>query len=123
MLTPFKMGLGGKIGNGKQYFSWVHIDDVISAFSFLVESQNQRGTYNLTAPNPVTNEKFTEAIGRQLKRPSLLPMPAFVAKLLFGEMGETLLLNGQRVVPNKIEKCGFKFKYPQINESLGNIVK
>jgi uncharacterized protein len=123
MLPPFKMGLGGKIGSGKQYFSWAHIDDVISALSFLVENKNQSGIYNLTAPNPVTNAEFTKALGRQLKRPTLFPMPAFIVKLLFGEMGETLLLKGQRVVPNKLKKTGFKFKYPKINEALGSIVK
>lgn len=123
MLPPFKISLGGKIGSGKQYFSWVHIDDVISAFIFLIENKKQTGIYNVTAPNPVSNTEFTKALGRKLKRPTLFPMPEFVVKLLFGEMGETLLLNGQRVVPNKLGKADFKFKYPKINEALGSIVK
>jgi uncharacterized protein (TIGR01777 family) len=123
MIYPFKLGLGGKIGSGEQYFSWVHIDDVIAAFIFLVENKNQTGIYNVTAPNPVSNTEFTKALGRQLKRLTLFPMPTFVVKLLFGEKGETLLLNGQRVVPNKLKKAGFRFKYPKINEALGNIVK
>jgi uncharacterized protein (TIGR01777 family) len=123
MLPPFKIGLGGKIGSGKQYFSWVHIDDVISAFAFLVESKKQSGIYNLTTPNPVTNSEFTKALGKQLKRLTLFPMPAFVVKLLFGEMGETLLLNGQRVVPNKLKEAGFKFKYTKTDEALKDIIK
>jgi uncharacterized protein (TIGR01777 family) len=123
LLPPFKMALGGKIGSGKQYFSWIHIDDVISAFSFLVENKKQSGIYNLTAPNPVTNLEFTKALGKQLKKPTYFAVPAFVVKLFFGEMGEKLLLNGQRVVPNKLRKEDFKCKYPKINEALGNIVK
>ena len=123
ILPPFKIGLGGIIGSGKQYFSWVHIHDVISAFSFLVENKKQSGIYNLTAPYPVTNSIFTKTLGKHLKRLTIFSMQAFVVKILFGEMGKTLLLNGQRVVPQKLEKAGFKFKYPKIDNALKEILK
>lgn len=123
MLPYFKIGLGGRIGSGKQYFSWVHIDDVISAFSFLIKDKKQNGIYNLTAPNPITNKEFTQGLGKALKRPAIFPMPAYVVKLLFGEMGETLLLQGQRVFPKKFKDAGFKFKHPKIDEALRSIIK
>jgi len=123
MTPPFKMCLGGKIGSGRQYFSWVHIDDVISAFMFLIKNKEQSGTYNLTAPCPVTNSKFTTTLGNCLKRPTLFPMPSFVVKILFGEMGETLLLKGQRVLPKKLKEAGFKFQYSTIEDALQDIIK
>lgn len=122
MLPTFKMGIGGQIGSGKQYFSWVHIDDVILAFSFLIENKKQNGIYNLTAPNPITNAHFTKALGKQLKRPTIFSVPSFVIKILFGEMGETLLLKGQRVLPKQLQQAGFIFKYPKIDEALENII-
>ncbi len=122
MLPTFKMGIGGQIGSGKQYFSWVHIDDVILAFSFLIENKKQSGIYNLTAPNPITNAHFTKALGKQLKRPTIFSVPSFVIKILFGEMGETLLLKGQRVLPKQLQQAGFIFKYPKIYEALENII-
>lgn len=123
MLPAFKLGLGGRIGDGNQYFSWVHIKDVISAFSFLIENHNEKGVYNLTAPNPITNNDFTKALGNALNRPTIFPMPALIVKLLFGEMGETLLLNGQRVVSKKLSDSGFKFQYPKIDNALQDITK
>jgi len=119
MLLPFKLGLGGKIGSGKQYFSWVHIYDVLGAIRFLIDNKNcESGAYNLTAPNPVNNYEFTKAFGKILNRPTIFPMPALVVKLLFGEMGETLLLKGQRVLPKKLEEAGYEFKFQNINEAL-----
>ena len=123
MLLPFKLGLGGQIGNAEQYFSWIHIADVIDAFIFLVENKDSKGIYNLTSPNPVTNKFFTKVLGKKLHRPTLFPMPAFMVKLLFGEMGETLLLKGQRVLPVNLEKSGFKFKYSKLEKALGELVK
>lgn len=123
MLPPFKMALGGQIGNGKQYFSWVHIDDVISAFIFLWENKKQSGIYNLTAPNPISNATFTRKLGKSLKRPTPFPMPKIIVKLLFGEMGETLMVNGQRVLPKRLKKAGFKYKYPKIDKALMGIIK
>jgi hypothetical protein len=123
MLPAFKIGLGGVIGSGRQYFSWVHIDDVIGAFYFLIKNKDACGIYNLTAPNPLTNSQFTKALGAAIHRPTCLPMPEFVVKLLFGEMGETLLLKGQRVLPEKLQAVGFKFNYPEIEAALDDILK
>jgi len=118
---PFKLGLGGKIGSGEQYFSWVHLDDVVNAFIQAAESKKMKNIYNLTAPNAVTNKKFTKELGTALNRPTIIPMPEITVKLLFGEMGETLLLNGQRVFPKKLLDEGFKFKFEKIDEALAEI--
>lgn len=122
MLPAFKMGLGGKIGDGKQYFSWVHIDDVISGFYFLIENKNASGVYNLTSPNPVTNDNFTKALGNVLNRPTFFPMPELIVKILFGEMGEALLLHGQKVLPKKMQEVGFKFRHPKIENALQDVI-
>ncbi|MFT7144947.1 MAG: hypothetical protein ACI8QY_001005 [bacterium] len=122
MLPPFKLCLGGVIGSGKQYFSWIHRDDVINAFKSFLNSQ-ACGTYNLTAPTPVTNEQFTKSLAENIHRPAIFPMPAFMVKLLFGEMGREILLGGQRVVPQKLQQEGFIFKYPEVDEALRSIVK
>jgi len=121
MLPAFKLGLGGKIGTGEQFFSWVHIKDVISAFDTFIKNKKYKGIYNLTAPNPVTNAHFAKALGNALNRPAILPMPEFAIKLLFGEMGENLLLKGQNVIPRKLEESGFKFTYPNIEPALNDI--
>lgn len=123
MLYAFRMGLGGKIGEGSQYFSWVHIDDVISAFFFLIENKSENGVYNFTAPTPVINNEFTKALGVAIKRPIFFPIPAFIVKLIFGEMGQALLLNGQMVIPRKLQESGFQFKYPKIENALKDITK
>jgi uncharacterized protein (TIGR01777 family) len=122
MLPPFKLGLGGKIGSGAQYFSWVHIDDVVSAINFLLKKDTLSGEFNVTAPNPVTNIELTKSLGTILKRPTLLPLPAFVIKTIFGEMGETLLLKGQRVIPENLKEAGYKFKYKNIDDALNEIL-
>lgn len=124
MLLPFKACFGGKIGNGRQYFSWVHIYDVLSAIKSLIDNEAcETGSYNLTSPNPVTNSEYTKALGKALKRPTLFPMPSLIVKLLFGEMGETLLLKGQKVLPKKLEEKGFDFKFAQIQPALNSILK
>lgn len=123
MLPAFKLGVGGRLGDGNQYFSWVHIKDVISAFSFLIENKNEKGVYNVTAPHPVTNNDFTKALGKSIGRPTIFPMPALIVKLLFGEMGVALLLNGQRVLPKKLSNNGFKFQYPKLKNALKDIIK
>jgi uncharacterized protein (TIGR01777 family) len=118
-MTPaFKFSLGGKIGNGKHYFSWVHLHDVLRAFDFLIRNKNQTGVFNLTAPTPVTNAELTSALGAQLKRPTFCTMPSFIVKLLFGEMGETLLTKGQRVIPKRLLEEGFKFQYSEIQKAI-----
>lgn len=121
MLPAFKLGLGGKIGSGEQYFSWVHIKDVVAVFDNFIKNKQYRGIYNLTAPHPVTNADFTAALGKALRRPVIFPMSAFIIKLLFGEMGKMLLLSGQNIIPKRLEKAGFKFAYPKIESALTEI--
>lgn len=118
MLTPFKMGLGGSMGDGKQWMSWVHVDDLIGIILHTIEHQEIQGAINGTAPNPVNNKNFTTTLGKALNRPTLLPMPAFVLKLMMGEMVEELLLSGQRVMPVKVIDAGYIFQYPELEEAL-----
>ncbi len=120
MATPFKMGLGGQIGNGQQYFSWVHIDDVVNAINYLKDNDKE-GIFNLTSPNAVTNREFTKSFGKAINRPTIFPMPALMVKTLFGEMGKTLLLSGQRVYPENLLQAGFEFKFETIDEALNEI--
>lgn len=123
MLLPFKLLLGARLGNGKQYMSWIHIDDVISAINFMIENQNLKGPFNMTAPNPVTNSEFTRIFAKNLGRISFLKLPDFLVKYLFGEMGESLLLKGQNVIPKKLLKEGYKFKYENLEAALKDITK
>ena len=122
MLPPFYIGFGGKIGDGKQNFSWVHIKDVISTFSYFVEN-NVEGVFNLTAPYPVTNQELTKTIGSVLNRPTFFDLPAPVIKIIFGEMGQNLLLKGNKVVPKQLQSNGFDFKYTTIDSALEDILE
>src|SRR5204863_7975295 len=106
LLTPFKMGVGGKVGSGKQYISWVAIDDVVAAMKLALNDESLRGPLNVVSPNPVTNEEFTRALGQALSRPTIMSMPAFAARLAFGEMADEMLLASQRVEPKKLENAG-----------------
>ena len=125
MLPAFKLGLGGKIGSGNQFMSFVHIDDVVLAINFLIKNQNARqnisGVFNLTAPNPVTNYQFTKTLGKILYRPTFFNMKELVVKILFGQMGKALLLNGQRVLPKRLLASGYKFKFENLESALRNI--
>lgn len=123
MLPPFKMALGGPMGSGQQWMSWVHMDDLVNAIVYALETPSINGPINGTAPNPVTNKAFSKALGAALNRPALIPMPAFVLKLMMGEMAEELLLSGQRVVPAKLTQSGFEFKYPQLGDALRDIIQ
>lgn len=123
MLTPFKWCLGGKVGSGKQWFSWIHMDDMVRLILFLMENETCKGAFNATSPNPVTNKVFTKTLGKVIRRPTIFPMPGFVVSLLFGEMGRTLLLKGQRVLPKKLQDSGFKFRYPELKDALTQILK
>lgn len=116
MLTPAKLGLGGPIGSGRQWFPWVHLDDVVAAIRFLAEQGE--GAYNLVAPGIVRQAEFARALGKVLGRPAVLPLPAFAVRLMFGEMGERLLLEGQRVVPRRLLEAGFEFRYGGVEEAL-----
>lgn len=122
MLLPFKLGLGGKIGSGKQWMPWIHMDDMVAIILRCLDDEAMSGAVNCTAPNPVRNETFTKALGNALGRPALLPMPGFVVSLLMGEMGEELLLAGKKVVPAKLQAANFDFRYGDVNEALRDVV-
>lgn len=122
MLLPFKLGLGGRIGRGNQWMSWIHRDDLIGIILYCIDHNAVSGAVNGTAPNPVTNAVFTKTLGKVLNRPTLLPMPGLVVKLLMGQMGEELLLAGKKVLPVKITREGYVFKYTHLVEALLNAV-
>lgn len=117
MLLPFKLGLGGPIGNGQQYMSWVHLQDMVRLIDFLLQHRELKGPFNAVAPKAVTNNVFAKQLAARLHRPAVLPMPAFAVKLLFGDMSE-ILLYGQRVVPKRLLEAGFSFNYPQLPGAL-----
>ncbi len=118
MLLPFKLGIGGRLGSGRQYVSWIDLDDEVGLIYHALATPSVRGPLNGTAPGPVSNSTFTDTLGRVLGRPTLIPLPSLGVKALFGEMGKVLLLDGARVVPQKAEKTGFEFRYPSLEESL-----
>ncbi|MEW9799179.1 TIGR01777 family oxidoreductase [Alteromonas sp. CYL-A6] len=117
MALPFKLGIGGKIGSGEQYLSWIHIDDMVSAMLYLLSHDSCRGVYNMTAPEPVTNKVFSQALARALHRPCLFTVPAFSMKLLMGEAAD-MVLTGQRVVPARLQEAGFSFRYADADSAL-----
>jgi uncharacterized protein (TIGR01777 family) len=114
LLTPFKMGMGGKVGSGKQYISWVAIDDAVNAIKLALKDESIRGPLNIVSPRPVTNEEFTKTLGHVLSRPTALAMPAFAVRLAFGEMADEMLLTSQRVIPKRLNDAGFEFEYPEL---------
>jgi len=121
MLLPFKMGLGGPIATGKQGFSWIHINDLVNAYLFVIEKQLQ-GVFNLTSPRPTDNATYTRALGKVLHRPVFMPIPAFALKLVFGE-GALMLTSGQKAIPENLIKAGFVFEHPDIEEALADLLK
>ncbi|MGH1463385.1 MAG: TIGR01777 family oxidoreductase [Neptuniibacter sp.] len=121
MYLPFKMGLGGPIGKGNQWMSWVHIDDEVDVIEMLLTHTQLSGVFNLTAPNAVTNREFSKTLGKVLKRPAILQMPAYAIKLMLGE-GAELLLEGQRVYPEKLLEIGYKFKFTELEDAMRDIV-
>ncbi|MBA4122881.1 MAG: TIGR01777 family protein [Acidobacteria bacterium] len=123
MLTPFRFGVGGTVGSGKQWMSWIALDDLIKAVHFFLKNENLTGAFNLTAPNPVTNEEFTKALGTVLNRPTVLPIPEFAIKTLFGEMGEMLLLQGARVLPKRLQDAGFDFEFNNLEDAMKSVLK
>jgi uncharacterized protein len=122
LLLPFYFFAGGPIGSGKQYFPWIHIDDQVRAIRFLMENEQASGPYNLAAPNPPTNKEFVQKLGKAMGRPALLPVPAIVFKIIFGEMS-TVLLDGQRAVPQALEAAGFGFAYPEATAATQDILQ
>jgi hypothetical protein len=124
LLLPFKLGLGGKQGSGKQWMSWITLDDEVAAIRAAIDDERFRGPVNLTAPNPVTNHEFAQTLGRVLHRPAVLPTPMLPLKLRFGpELVETLLLVSQRVVPAELEANGFAFRFPVLEPALEAILR
>jgi len=122
MLLPFQLGLGGKIGSGQQYMSWVVLDDVVGAIVHCLSDPSLSGPFNVVAPHPVTNLDFTKTFGKVLARPTMFPMPAFAAKLAFGQMADELLLASQRVQPARLQAAGFTFKYPALEQGLRHVL-
>jgi uncharacterized protein (TIGR01777 family) len=123
MLTPFKFGVGGVVGSGKQWMSWVSLDDVIDIINYAIENESLRGAVNVASPNPVTNEEFTKTLGEVLYRPTFLPLPEFAVNLMFGEMGDALLIDSTRVEPKRLQEAGYKFKFKDLKSALENAVK
>jgi uncharacterized protein (TIGR01777 family) len=122
MILPFKLGVGGKVGSGRQVYSWITIDDLVKAVLFFVDHPETSGIYNCVSPNPVTNAQFTASLGRAVGRPAWIPMPAFAARLAFGEMADALLLGGQKVSPQRLKAAGFQWEHPFIGEALNKVV-
>ena len=122
MLLPAKLGLGGPMGAGQQWWSWSHMEDVVRSINLLLENPQATGVFNLTAPNPVTQIEFARALGRQLHRPALLPLPGFMAKLMLGEFAEEVLLKGQRVKPKHLLDSGFTFNHPELPGALRQLL-
>jgi len=123
MLPAFKLGLGGPMGNGQQWMSWIHIDDLIGIILHVINNKDIKGAVNGTAPNPVTNKVFSSTLARVLKRPAFFPMPAFVLKLMLGEMAQELLLSGQRVMPKKMLDAAYDFQYAELEDALRKVVQ
>jgi len=123
MLTPFRMGIGGRVGDGNQWMSWITLADVIGGFTYLLEKSQLQGAVNFVSPNPVTNAEFTKALGNVLSRPTLFPVPAFAARVAFGEMADALLLSSAKVEPVALTDEGFQFQYPKLPQALGKILK
>jgi uncharacterized protein (TIGR01777 family) len=123
MLPPFKMGVGGRIGDGRQWMSWIDVEDMVGAIHHILKTDLLQGPVNMVAPKPVTNAEFTKTLADVLSRPAVFPVPALAVKLLFGEMGETVLLGSQRVEPSQLVASGYPFRFRDLRRSLENVVK
>lgn len=122
MLPFFRTGLGGRIGSGRQWISWIHRDDLCDLILFVLRESTLRGVLNATSPHPATNAEFTRALAHALRRPAIFPVPAFALKLMYGEMAE-MILGGQRAIPDAAQRAGFEFQYPDLPAALMQIVK
>ena len=122
MLPPFRLGFGGVLGGGAQYMSWIALDDVVGAISHVLATESLHGAVNLVAPEPVTNRDFTKTLGRVLRRPTRFAVPAFGARLLFGEMADALLLASSRVEPGQLNASGYTFRYPDLEGALRHVL-
>jgi hypothetical protein len=122
MLTPFKLGAGGVIGSGRQYMSWIALGDLVRAIGQVLDDDQLSGPVNLVAPSPATNREFTKTLGKVLSRPTLFPMPAFAARLAFGEMADELLLSGTRVAPTALKRSSFRFDHAELESALRHLL-
>lgn len=123
LAMPFRFYLGGHLGSGRQWFSWISLEDEVAAIRFLIENERLCGAFNLTAPQPVTMKEFCDILGKVLNRPAWLNVPAFAVRAALGEMADEMLLSGQRVLPARLSAAGFKFKYPDLKKTLSEILK
>lgn len=123
MLMPFKMGVGGRIGDGRQWMSWINVQDMVGAINHILKNDLLQGAVNMVAPKPVTNAEFTRTLATVLSRPAILPMPAFAVKAAFGQMGEEMLLASQKVEPGKLISSGYPFRYRELRASLEALLK
>lgn len=123
LLFPYEFGLGGKVGHGRQWMSWIHRDDVIGLIYHVINHDELSGAINATAPEPIPQQRFAKVMGKVMRRPTLLVMPKFQVKLLFGRMGEELLLAGQKVLPTRALESGYQFAYPELSNALASILK
>jgi uncharacterized protein (TIGR01777 family) len=122
MMSIFRKYLGGPLGSGNQWFSWIHMEDLVGAFVFLMAHGELSGPINLTSPNPIRNRELAKALGRAMHRPAFLPAPGFMLRLILGEFG-SVLLGGQRVIPKKLLDDGYVFTYPEIDGALRGLIK
>lgn len=120
MMMPYRLGIGGKVGSGKQWLSWIHIEDMVRLIAYCIEHENLVGPVNASAPHPVTNDQFGKAVGKALHRPHWFPAPGFMMRVVFGELSD-LLLKGQKVLPAKLLQSGFVFRFPTIEEAMKDI--
>ncbi len=123
MLLPFRLGVAGNMGNGKQFYSWITLHDLVSTILFAIENRSLKGPVNAVAPQSIPNSVFTKALGRVLSRPTILPMPAFAARLIMGEMADELILASARVVPERLTEAGFAFRHADIDAALQHCIK
>ena len=123
MMMPFRLGAGGAVGSGKQWVSWIDREDLIDEILWSLDHESVRGVYNSTAPEPVRNRDFAKQLGRAMRRPSILPAPAFALRLMFGEMADEVLLGGQRVLPRRAQAEGFRFAYPALDSALRHLLQ
>jgi uncharacterized protein (TIGR01777 family) len=122
ILPPFRIGLGGVLGSGRQYMSWIALDDAVGAIQHAIVTDALQGPTNAVAPQAVTNQEFTKTLGKVLGRPTVFPLPAFAARLMFGEMADELLLASTRIQPAKLPASGYRFRYPELADALRHLL-
>lgn len=123
MLMPFKFMMGGSIGHGRQWLSWIHIEDEVNAIIYLMEKEDSEGAYNLTAPEPVRMKEFARTLGKTIGKPAWMKVPGFILKLLYGDMAKETMLQGQKVIPKRLMDDGFQFKFTKLDDALENLLK